>query len=269
MAPLRVTIDSPIALVELHRPEKANALDTRLWEMLGETFRELDEQSTVRVCVLSGAGKHFCAGIDLEMLQQLGKQTEDFNCEGRKRDALRRTILKLQSAFTEIERCRKPVIATVHGACLGAGLDLVAACDLRYCTTDASFQIKEIDLGLVADIGSLQRLPALIAQGMVRELAFTGRVFSGEEAQRIGLVNQCFPDHDVLMRHAREVSERIASKSPLAVTGIKETLLYARDHTVAEGLSQVANWNAAMLLSNDLEEVVMASLQNRSPQFQD
>lgn len=269
MDALKINVDVSIAWIEINRPEKANALDARLWEKLEETFRELDNQSTVRVCVLSGIGKHFCAGIDLEMLQQLGKLTEEFNCEGRKRDALRRTILKLQSAFNEIERCRKPVIAVIHGACLGAGLDLVAACDLRYSTTDANLQIKEIDLGLVADVGALQRLPSLIPQGILRELAFTGRVFSGEEAQSMGLVNQCFPDHASLIRHAREVAEKIASKSPLAVTGIKETLLYARDHTVQEGLSQVANWNAAMLLSNDLEEAVMASLQNRPPQFQD
>ena len=266
---LQVVIEGSIAKVLINRPEKANALDRELWNGIGECFRGLDVNSQVRVCVLSGVGKHFCSGIDLQLLQEIGLQSEEIDCEGRKRDFLRREILLLQAAFNEIERCRKPVIAAVQGTCIGGGLDLISACDLRYSTKNVSFQIKEIDLGIVADMGSLQRLPALMPQGAVRELALTGRVFHGEEAYSLGLLNGCFKDRESLMISIQGIAQSISEKSPLVVSGIKENLLYARDHTVSESLSHVAAWNAAMLLSNDLEEAMTAMLQNRPPRFQD
>ena len=266
---LKISIKSSVAEIELNRPEKANAIDEELWFALGDCFRELDENEAVRVCVLSGAGSHFTAGIDLKFLQSVGQEVENFDCEGRKREHLRRKILKLQAAFTQIEQCRKPVLAAIHGGCIGGGVDLISACDMRYSTRKAVFQIKEIDLGLAADVGTLQRLPKLIPQGIVRELAFTGRKFSGEEARELGLVNRCYDDKKTMISAGRKIAKQIAANPPLAIRGVKEMLLHARDNSVADGLNYVATWNSAMLLSADLEESVMAMLQNRSPEYKD
>ena len=266
---LKIEIDSPVAEIELNRPDKANALDEELWFALGDCFRELDENEAVRVCILSGAGSNFTAGIDLKFLQSVGQEVEHFDCEGRKREYLRRKIIKLQAAFTQIEECRKPVLAAIHGGCIGGGIDLISACDLRYSTSDAVFQIKEIDLGLTADVGTLQRLPKLIPQGIVRELAYTGRKFYGEEAREYGFVNSCYPDQKSMICEVRKIAEKIAGKAPLAIRGVKEILLHSRDNSVADGLNYVATWNSAMLLSADLEESVMAMMQNRSAEYKD
>jgi len=266
---LKIKIDSAVAEIELNRPDKANALDEELWFALGDCFRELDENEAVRVCILSGAGSHFTAGIDLKFLQSVGQEVEHFDCEGRKREYLRRKILKLQAAFTQIEECRKPVLAAIHGGCIGGGIDLISACDLRYSTSDAVFQIKEIDLGLTADVGTLQRLPKLIPPGIVRELAYTGRKFSGEEAREFGLVNSCYADRELMISAVLKIAEQIAGKAPLAIRGVKEMLLHSRDNSVADGLNYVATWNSAMLLSADLEESVMAMLQNRAAEYKD
>ena len=266
---LKIKINSAVAEIELNRPDKANAMDEELWFAIGDCFRELDENEAVRVCILSGAGSHFTAGIDLKFLQSVGQEVERFDCEGRKREHLRRKIIKMQAAFTQIEECRKPVLAAIHGGCIGGGVDLVSACDMRYSTSDAVFQIKEIDLGLTADIGTLQRLPKLIPQGIVRELAYTGRKFSGEEAREFGLVNSCYADQESMISAVRKIAEQIADKAPLAMRGVKEMLLHSRDNSVADGLNYVATWNSAMLLSADLEESVMAMMQNRSAEYKD
>ena len=266
---LKIKIDSAVAEIELNRPDKANALDEELWFALGDCFRELDENEAVRVCILYGAGSHFTAGIDFKYLQSLGQEVEHFDCEGRKREYLRRKIIKMQAAFSQIEVCRKPVLAAIHGGCIGGGIDLISACDLRYSTSDAVFQIKEIDLGLTADVGTLQRLPKLIHQGIVRELAYTGRKFSGEEAREFGLVNSCYADQKTMICAVRKIAEQIADKAPLAIRGVKEMLLHSRDNSVADGLNYVATWNSAMLLSVDLEESVMAMIQNRSAEYKD
>ena len=157
----------------------------------------------------------------------------------------------------------------IRDSCIGAGVDLISACDLRYSTSDAVFQIKEIDIGLTADVGTLQRLPKLIPRGIVHELAYTGRKFSGEEAREFGLVNSCYVDHESLISEVRNIAEQIAGKSPLAIRGVKEMLLHSRDNSVADGLDYVATWNSAMLLSSDLEESLMAMLQNRSGEYKD
>jgi len=178
-------------------------------------------------------------------------------------------ILDLQDTLSSIERCRKPVIAAIHGACVGGGIDLICACDLRYCSADAVFSVKEIDVGLTADVGTLQRLPRLIGEGAARELAYTGRKVGGEEAKELRLVNQCYPDRDSLMRAMRELAATLAAKPPLALRGCKEMITYARDHTVADGLNYVATWNAAMLLSTDLEEALASGKEKRPAKFRD
>ena len=178
-------------------------------------------------------------------------------------------ILDLQDTLTSIERCRKPVIAAIHGACVGGGVDLIACCDLRYCSADAYFSIKEIDIGMTADVGTLQRLPKLIGDGIVRELAYTGRRVNAAEAREIRLVNTVFEDRAALGAGVRELAAVIASKSPLAIRGTKEALNYARDHTVADGLNHIATWNAAMLLSEDLTVAMGASMSKQAAVFRD
>ena len=266
---LKIKISSAVAEIELNRPEKANALDEELWFGLSDIFCELDENPAIRVCILSGAGTHFTSGIDLQFLQSMGQEVEHIKCAGRKSEFLRRKIKKLQAAFTQIENFRKPVIAAIHGSCYGGGIDLISACDFRYSTNDAVFQIKETDLGITADVGTLQRLPKLIPHGIVRELAYTGRKFSGIEARDFGLINNCYADYESMISAVRDVAQQITAKSPLAICGVKQILLHSRDNSVAEGLNYVATWNSAMLISDDLEESIMAMMQNRSPEYND
>jgi enoyl-CoA hydratase len=263
----KLLVTDHIANVIINRPEKANALVERAWEEMKEIFEECNENPDVRVVILSGEGKHFCAGIDMETLMNLSRfgEIED---EGRKREKLRQFILKLQDTVTAIEKCRKPVIAAIHRACVGGAVDIVTACDMRYCTEDAYFSVKEIDLGLVADVGSLQRLPTIIAPGMVAEMAYTGRNVEGKEAQKIGLVNACFPDKETMMNQVKELAGMIASKSPLSIRGTKEMLLYKRDHSVSDSLNYMASWNASMLLSDDLMEAFQAFMEKRAPKFE-
>lgn len=252
----------------LQRPDKANALDDALWQELRLLFDWADATPRVRVVVLGGAGRHFCAGIDLAMLGSVTARIADAD-EARSREALRRLIRDLQDCLSAIERCRKPVLAAIQGACLGGGLDLACCCDMRYAAADARFAVREIDLGMVADVGTLQRLPRLIPPGMARELAYTGREFSADEAQRYGLVNAVYPGTGALLEQVRDIARQIAAKSPLAIRGSKEVLNYSRDHSLADGLEHVASWNAAMLLSADLREAGAAMRAGRLPRFAD
>jgi enoyl-CoA hydratase/carnithine racemase len=265
---LKLELAGQVATIELNRPERANAMELAMWLELREAMRWLDETADARVGVITGAGKHFTAGIDLTMLAGMKTQIQD-DCDGRAREKLRRVILDLQDTLTSIERCRKPVIAAIHGACVGAGIDLITACDLRYCSADAYFSVKEIDVGLTADVGTLQRLPRLIGEGAARELAYTGRKVGGAEAKELRLVNQCYADREALMAAMRELAATLAAKPPLALRGCKEMITYARDHTVADGLNYVATWNAAMLLSTDLDEALSAGKEQRQAKFRD
>lgn len=265
---LQVSLDGPVASIRLNRPDKANAIDLPTWHEIREAMRWLDDTPAARVGILSGAGKHFCAGIDLADLARIKEQVRH-PCDGRAREKLRRLILDLQDTLTAIERCRKPVIAAIHGACVGGGIDLISACDLRYCSADATFSIKEIDVGMTADLGTLQRLPRLIGEGMARELAYTGRPVDGREAQALRLVNRCYDTPEALHAGVAELARTIAAKSPLSVRGCKEMITYARDHSVADGLNYIATWNAAMLLSADLGEALEARRARRAPVFDD
>lgn len=265
---LKITVADSIAEVELHRPEKANALDENAFHEITRAFEDLDERPEVRAIVLSGAGKHFCAGIDLSLLMGLNALVKE-SCEGRKRERLRKLVLRLQEPMNAVAACRKPVLAAVHGGCIGAGLDLAAACDMRYATEDGYFTIKEIDMGMVADLGVLQRLPGIISDGMLREMAYTGRKVGGAEATRIGLANRSFPDRESMMEAVRGIAATIAAKSPLSIRGSKEIINYGRDHSIADGLNYIATWNAAMILSEDLMEAGQAAASGKQPQFRD
>jgi enoyl-CoA hydratase len=239
-----------------------------MWYEIGQAMEWLDGTPEARVGVIKGRGRYFTSGIDLAMLMGLGSQIED-DCDGRRREKLRRLILKLQDTLSSIERCRKPVLAAVHGACIGGGIDLITACDMRYCSANAYFTVKEIDVGMTADVGTLQRLPHLVGEGMARELAYTGRRVEGPEAQQMRLVNRCFDTPEALHEGVMEIARSIAAKSPLSIRGCKEMITYARDHSVADGLNYVATWNAAMLMSADLFEAGAANMQKRDPVFRD
>ncbi|MFT5384047.1 MAG: enoyl-CoA hydratase [Saprospiraceae bacterium] len=263
----KVHIENHIAQVSINRPEKANALHIKAWEELQSVFEMLQDDPDVRVIILTGEGKNFCAGIDLEALMEIQKFSaiED---EGRKREALRKFIFKLQNTITAIENCRKPVLAAIHKACIGGAVDIITACDMRYCTDDAYFSIREIDLGLVADLGTLQRLPTIIHPGIVSEMAYTGRNVFGPEAEKIGLVNQSFTTREEMLSQVIKLAEMIASKSPLCIRGTKEILLYKRDHPVSDSLNYMVAWNASMLLSDDLMEAFQANIEKRKAVFE-
>ena len=264
---LAVSVADRIATVRLNRPEKLNAMNLAMWHELRRAFQFIDALPEARVAVLEGEGKAFTAGIDLQMMMGLGAQIQD-DCDGRMRETLRRVILDLQDTLTSLERCRKPVLAAVHGACVGGGIDLICCADMRYCSADAYFSIKEIDIGMVADVGTLQRLPKIVgSQGLVRELAYTGRRVEAAEAREIGLVNRVFDSREALQAGVREIAAAIATKSPLSIRGTKEMLNYARDHSVADGLNYIATWNAAMLMSEDLTQAMMAG--KATPSFRD
>lgn len=263
-----VDVEDKIAQVRFNRPDKANALNQTSWDELQAIFEELDERPDVRVIILSGEGKNFCAGIDLTMLMGF-QQVLDLPDEGRKREKLRKLILSLQEPINAIENCSKPVLAAIHRACVGGAIDITSACDMRYCTADTFFSIEEINIGMVADLGTMQRLPKLIGQGIVRELAFTGRRMLAEEAAQRHLVNQVYEDKEAMMAGVLEIAEMIASKSPLSVRGSKHILNHSRDHSVADGLNYMATWNAAMFLSNDVQEAMTAKMTGNEPKFED
>ncbi|PHN29918.1 crotonase/enoyl-CoA hydratase family protein [Pseudomonas sp. ICMP 460] len=262
-----VELAGNVAHVQINRPEKVNAMNAAFWTEIIDIFQWVEDTDAVRAVVLSGAGKHFSSGIDLMMLasvaNDLGKDA------GRNARLLRRKILELQASFNAVDRCRKPVLAAIQGYCIGGAIDLISACDMRYAAEDAQFSIKEIDMGMAADVGTLQRLPRVIGDGMLRELAYTGRPFGAEEARSIGLVNRVYADHASLLAGVLEIAQQIAAKSPIAVTGTKAMISYMRDHTVNDGLEYVATWNSAMLQSNDLRVAIAAHMSKQKPEFVD
>jgi len=261
-------IKNKIATVKINRPEKANSLDIAGWKELKHIFSNLNDEPTARVVVIRGEGKHFCAGMDLGALMQIA-QSYDGNCEARKREMFSNNLQQLQDAITSIADCTKPVIAAIHGACVGAGVDLISACDMLYCTDDAYFCIKEVDMGLVADMGTLQRLPRKMPQGLVNELSYTGRKMHGTEATQVGLCNKTFAQREELYRYTNEMAQQISEKSPIVVRGTKKVLAYAQEHSIKDGLEYIKIWNAGMIYSNDLMEAMQASMEKRKPVFED
>lgn len=250
----------------LNRPSARNALSVSFFADLPRALAAIDACPSASAVVISGRGPHFCSGIDLPSLQSILSPTSSSD-PGRTRERVRRQILGLQEAFTAFERCRRPVLAAVNGACVGGGVDLVVACDVRYCTEDAYFHVKEVDLALAADLGTLQRLQRIVGYGNAAEMALTGRRVGAAEAKQMGLVSRVYKTREEMDSAVNAIALDIAEKSPLAVTGTKTVLLKSRDLTVEQGLDYVATWNAAMLISDDLEEAVKAAIQKRKPAF--
>ena len=257
-----------IATIHLNRGAKRNAMVPAFWTELPAAIAAVDAAPEARVVLITAEGPHFTAGLDLAAFSGILGTGAD-GCQARRREALRRTILRMQDAFTALDKCRVPVIAAIQGGCIGGGVDMVSACDLRYATDDAFFVIKEIDLGMTADVGTLQRLPKLIPDAVVREMAYTGRQMLAPEALTRGLINATFHDADALHGEARAIAKTIAEKSPLAVEGTKEMIRYVRDRPVDDALNYMATWNAALLIGEDMPEAMAAGMQSRAPKFAD
>jgi len=265
-----------VAHVRLSRPEALNSMIPAFWSELPEIIGELSDQGRVRAVVLSSTGKHFSAGMDLAVFTggdsdaaDAAKPGQAIKETGRQRAALRYNVLHLQNTFSILEQARMPVLAAIQGGCIGGAVDMVTAADCRYATEDAFFCIQEINIGMTADVGTLQRLPKLIPEGIVRELAYTGRRMPAEQALGYGLVNQVFADHDTMLSGVHEIAAEIASKSPLAIHGTKETMLYTRDHTVDDSLKYIAAWQTGMFQPGDMAEAFTAKAEGRDTEFDD
>ena len=256
----------------LNKGEDLNKMTMNFWYELPKILDEIDRDASLRVLILSSTGKHFCAGMDLKNFGTLGNDSEkktNVPDKARIGENLYRVAKELQDMLSKLEKLRIPVLAGIQGGCIGGGLDLVTAADMRFASKDAFFCIQEINIGMAADIGTLQRLPRVIPEGKVRELAYTGRRMPAEEALETGLVNKVYESHEEMVAGLKEMATVIASKSPLAVYGTKAILNFSRDHTIAEGLEYNALWSGAMLPQEDMAEAMMSNMEKRDPEFQD
>jgi enoyl-CoA hydratase len=264
-----VTIEDHVAHISLCRPDVFNTMVPEFWNDLPRIVRDIDEHAKARVIVLSSTGKHFCAGMDLAVFAGEGLTEGGVQEQGRKRAHLWMLVQKLQDSFTAFEQARMPVLAAVQGGCIGGAVDMVTAADLRYCTEDAFFCVQEINLGMTADVGTLQRLPKLIPEGIAREYAYTGARMPASEALQYGLVNRVFPDHASLLEGVMGVARQIATRSPLAIWGTKEMVNFTRDHSVADSLRYMAGWQSGMFQPGDMVEEMVAKGERRDPSFEE
>ncbi|MEE3140172.1 MAG: crotonase/enoyl-CoA hydratase family protein [Actinomycetota bacterium] len=260
-----------LAHVRMVRPERANSMIPEFWQELPEIIDQLSAGGDARVIVLSAEGRHFCSGMDLSVFAGNNNVSNQEQAKhgSRQRAGFRSTALQLQRTFSCMEESRLPILSAIQGACIGGGIDMVSATDLRYATNDAYFCIQEINIGMTADVGTLQRMPRFVPEGVVRELAYTGRNMSAAEAKERGFVNEIYGDQDEMLEAVFEIAGEIASKSPMAIWGTKRTLNYGRDHSVADGLEYIATWNAAMFDTDDMAEAFRASTENRDAEFPD
>jgi enoyl-CoA hydratase len=256
-----VEADGAVGWIWLNRPAKHNAMSADMWSDLPAAVSQLTSDDQIRCIVVAGRGPSFTVGIDLGMLASFASDDSSHAASSKR---VRGEILRLQHTMSAFERAPVPVIAAVHGWCLGAGIDLITACDIRFSDDSAGFGIRETPMGLVADVGTVQRLPRIVGPGHTAELLFTGRDFGSDEAERIGLVNRVVDD---VHGHAAEVASEIAANSPLVVQGAKEVLRLQDGMTIEAGLDHMALWNAAFLASNDLNEAIASFVEKRPPDF--
>ena len=263
-----VSLEDRVAHIRLNRPDAFNAMNRAFWNELPAIIDDISDNARARVIVISAAGRHFSAGMDLQNFDGVGggggKVRADIAGE-----ASRAHLESLQDAFSCLDRARMPVIAAVQGACVGGGVDLTSACDIRYASADAFFCIQEINIGMTADAGTFPRLCRLIPQGWVRELAYTGRRLPAARAREIGLVNEVLPDADAVLAHALDTAREIASKSPLAVAGSKVMINYAREHDTETALDYLRVWQTGMFPAADMAETFKARQEGREPDFPD
>ncbi|KAF9387612.1 putative enoyl CoA hydratase [Podila verticillata] len=262
---VKVSFPAPfVAHVELNRPKKMNAINGQMWKDIRSVFDTLKYDEDVRAIVLSGAGRAFTSGIDLFSLE-LPVVEDDASRTAFK---IRPYLKSLQDSLSAIELCDKAVIAAIHGPCIGGGIDISSACDIRYASKESYFSVKEVDIGLAADVGTLQRLPKVVGNiSWVRELCLTGRNFDAAEALEFGYISKVLPDPAKVLSEALATATLIAEKSPVAAIGTKHLLNYSRDHSVQEGLDYTAAWNMVMLTSPDLPTAAAANMQKIKPTF--
>ena len=264
-----VKIENKIAHIVLNRPEAFNAMPRAFWNKLPEIVSDIDDNAKARVIVVSSTGKHFTAGMDISVFtdgEGVGAGQGD---QYARAETFRQFVLTLQNTFSCFDNARVPVIVAVQGGCIGAGVDMISACDIRYATEDAFFQIHEINIGMTADVGTFPRLCNLIPQGWVRELAYGGGRLAAAKAKEIGLVNDVFPTQEAMLAHVMDLAAEIAAKAPVAVAGSKRMINYARDHSIADGLDYIATWQAGMFAPPHMMEAFAAKAQKRAPEFPD
>jgi enoyl-CoA hydratase len=263
---LDLTVANRIGHLQLSKPDEYNRMPPAFWEEFPAALEELDRRGDVRVLVVSSTGKHFSAGMDVSAFTGSREPSWD---RGRAGETARRHLQRMQQTFTRLEELRMPVLAAIQGGCVGGGVDLISACDVRYCTADAFFCIQEINIGLAADVGTLQRLPKLIPDGLMRELAYTGRRLPAAEALERALVNRTFPDQDGMLAEVMSIAAEIASKSPLAITSTKHLLNYGRDHSITDALGYQQVWMGAVSQGEEIARYFKAKAEGGEPEYPD
>ncbi|MDT5324949.1 MAG: enoyl-CoA hydratase [Mycobacterium sp.] len=264
---LAVDVDGHVAQVTLLGPGKGNAMGPAFWAELPALFASLDADPDVRAIVLTGSGRNFSYGLDLPAMGDTLSPMLADGALAKPRAEFHTRLRSMQQSITAVADCRTPVIASIHGWCIGGGVDLISAVDIRYASADAKFSVREVKLAIVADVGSLARLPLILSEGHLRELALTGKDIDAARAEKIGLVNAVFDDADGALAGAHATAAEIAANPPLTVRGIKDVLDQQRASRVSESLRYVAAWNAAFLPSKDLAEGITATFAKRAPEF--
>ena len=264
-----LSVTNHIAQVTLSRGDELNTMNRSFWKELSHIMDEINRNSEVRVVIMSSTGKHFCAGMDLDAFSQgVDNIPNDKKPDAaRVGEAIYRSAKELQGYISSMEKIRVPVIVAIQGGCIGGAVDMVTACDIRLATAQAFFCIQEINIGMAADVGTLQRLPRLIPDSKMRELAYTGRRMYADEAKSSGLVSDTYDSQEDMLAAAKELAEQIASKSPIAIHGLKAVMNYSRDHTIEDSLEYNALWSGAMLSQEDMTEAISAFLEKREATF--
>lgn len=262
-----VTVADHVAHIQLNRPDELNTMVPEFWNELPQIVSGLSDEGSTRAVVISSTGKHFSAGMDLSVFTESGLMVDGE--PGRRNATLSMLVRRLQRSFTALEQARMPVLAAVQGGCIGGAVDMVCAADMRYATQDAFFVVQETNIGMTADVGTLQRLPKLIPDGVAREMVYTGRRLPAPRAAEVGLVNEVFPDHDSMIKGVLAIAGEIAAQSPLTVWGCKEALVFARDHSVPDSLNQIALWQSGAFQPADMMEAFAAKGEKRPAEFQD
>lgn len=265
-----VTIEDKVAHLRFHRPEVMNTLTRAFWSELPAAVRDISENAKARAIVISSTGRHFTAGMDLDVFLSPAPVTGGDSADPYVRnEAFRLHVHSLQDTFTALDEARIPILVAIQGGCVGGGVDMVSACDMRYCTADGFFVIHEINIGMTADVGTFPRLCKLIPEGWVREMAYTGRRLPAAKAKEIGLVNEVFPDQETMLAEVMQRAKEIAEKNPVAVAGSKVMINYARDHSIRDALDYIATWQTGMWSPPHMAEAFAAQREKRLAEFPD
>ena len=260
-------INNKIAHLQLNRPASMNTMQPVFFRELVTILQSLQRMASARVLIISSTGKHFTAGMALDVFAPGNAPIDESNAVGRANIAL--LLQEMQQCFNLIEQLRMPVISAIQGGCIGGGVDMVCASDIRLASSDAFFCIQEINIGMTADLGTLQRLPKLIPEGIVHEMAYTGRRLPAARALAVGLVNEVFDTQETMLAAAQQMAEEIAQKAPVAIWGSKQAIHYARDHSTHDALQQMGALQSGIWQSSNLMEAFMAKQQGRPTEFSD